>query len=65
MNTHRLLVGKPEGQRPLERPSCRWMDNIKMDLGEIGFEASGWIGLGQDMDKWRSLVSAVMNLRVP
>jgi hypothetical protein len=65
MNTYRLLVGKPEEKRPLGRPSCRWMDNIKMDLSEIGWGGVDWIGLAQDRDKWRALVNAVMNLRVP
>jgi hypothetical protein len=54
-NTYRLLVGKPEGMRPLERPRCRWMDNIKMDLGEIGWSGADWIGLAQDRDKQRAL----------
>jgi hypothetical protein len=58
-------VGKPEGKRPLERPRRRWVDNIKMDLLEIGWGAVGWIGLAQDRDKWRAFVNAVMNLRVP
>jgi hypothetical protein len=59
-------VGKPEGKRPLGTPRHRWVDNIKMDLGEIGWQGgSDWIGLAQDRDKWRALVNAVMNLRVP
>jgi hypothetical protein len=57
---HRVLVGKPEGRRPLGRPRCRWEDNIKTDLREVD-----WIGLAQDRDRWRALVSAVMNVRVP
>jgi hypothetical protein len=60
-----LLVGKPEGKRPLGRPSRRWVDNIKMDLLEIGWGSVDSISLAQDRDKWRALVNAVMNLRVP
>jgi hypothetical protein len=60
-----VLVGKPEGKRPLGRPRRRWVDNIKMDLLEIGWDGVDWIGLAQDRDRWRSLVNAVMNLRVP
>jgi hypothetical protein len=60
-NTYRLLVGK----KPLGRPRRRWVDNIKMDLLEIGWGGVYWIGLAQDRDKWRALVNAVMNLRVP
>ena len=59
-----VLVGKPEGRRPLGRPRCRWVDNIRMDLQEVGCEYMDWIGLAQDRDSWRALVSAVMNLRV-
>ena len=62
---YRVLVGKPEGRRPLGRPRCRWVDNIRMDLQEVGCEYMDWIGLAQDRDRWRTLVSAVMNLRVP
>jgi len=62
---YRDLVGKPEGQRPLGRPRRRWMDNIRMNLEEVGCGYMGWIGLAQDRDRWRTLVSAVMNLRVP
>jgi hypothetical protein len=58
-------VGKPEGKRPLGRPKHRWVDNIKMGLLEIGWGGVDWIGLAQDRDKWRALVNAVMNLRVP
>jgi hypothetical protein len=58
-------VGKPEGKRPLGRPRRRWVDKIKMDLLEIGWGSGDWIGLAQDRDKWRVLVNAVMNLRVP
>ena len=62
---YRVLVGKPEGKRPLGRPRRRWVDNIRMDLQEVGCEYVDWIGLSQDRDRWRALVSAVMNLRVP
>jgi hypothetical protein len=58
-------VGKPEGKRPLGRPRRRLLDNIKMALLEIGWSGVDWIGLGQDWDKWRALVNAVMSLRVP
>jgi hypothetical protein len=61
---YRALVGKPQGRRPLERPRRRWEDNIKMDLREVGWGAD-WIDLAQDRDRWRALVNAVMNLRVP
>ena len=62
---YRVLLGKPEGLRPLGRPRRRWVDNIRMDLQEVGCGYMDWIGLAQDRDKWRTLVSAVMNLRVP
>ena len=62
---YRVLVGKPEGKRPLGRPRRRWVDNIRMDLQEEGGGHVDWIGLAQDRDRWRTLVSAVMNLRVP
>jgi len=62
---YRVLVGKPEGKRQLGRLRRRWVDNIRMDLHEVGFGYMDWIGLTQDRDKWRTLVSAVMNLRVP
>jgi len=62
---YRVLVGKPEGKRPLERPRRRWEDNIRMDLLEVGFGGMDWTDLAQDMDKWRTLVNAVMNLRIP
>jgi hypothetical protein len=62
---YRVLVGKPEGRRPLGRPRRRWEDNIKTDLREAGCACVDWIGLAQDRDRWRALVSAVMNLRVP
>jgi len=61
---YRVLVGKPEGRRPLERPRRGWVDNIRMDLQEMGCGYVDWIGLAQDRDRWRTLVSAVMNLRV-
>ena len=62
---YRVLVGKPEGKKPLGRPRRRWVDNIRMDLQEVGCGCVDWIGLAQDRDRWRTLVSAVMNLRVP
>ena len=62
---YRVLVGKPEGKRPLGRPRRRCVDNIKMDLQEVGCGYVDWIGLAQERDRWRTLVSAVMNLRVP
>ena len=62
---YRVLVGKPEGKRPLGRPRRRWVDNIRMDLQEVGCGYVDWIGLGQDRDRWRTLLSAVMNFRVP
>ena len=62
---HRVLVGKPEGKRPLGKPRHGWVDNIRMDLQEMGFRYMDSIGLAQDRDRWRTLVSAVMNLRVP
>ena len=62
---YRVLVGKPEGKRPLGRPRRRCVDNIRMDLQEVGCGYRDWIGLAQDRDRWRTLVSAVMNLRVP
>jgi hypothetical protein len=60
-----ILVGRPEGRRPLGRPRRRWEDNIKMDLREMGFGDVDWIHLAQDRDRWRALVNMVMNLRVP
>ena len=62
---YRVLVGKAEGRRPLGRPRRRWADNIRMDLQEVGCGYMDWIGLAQDGDRWRTLVSAVMNFRVP
>jgi hypothetical protein len=61
---YKVLVGKPEGKRPLGRPRRRWEDNIRMDLQEVGCGSMDWIGLAQDRDRWRALVNAVMNLRV-
>ena len=61
---HRVLVGKPEGKRPLGRPRRRWEDNIKMDLREVGGDGD-WMELAQDRDRWQALVNTVMNLRVP
>ena len=62
---YRVLVGKPEGKRPLGRPRRRWVVNIRMDLQEVGCGYMDWIGLAQDIDRWRRLVSAAMNLGVP
>jgi len=62
---HRVLVGKPEGKRPLGRPRLRWEDNIKMDLQEVRGACGDWKEMAQDRDRWRALVSTVMNLRVP
>ena len=59
------LLGKPEGRRPLGRPRRRWVDNIRIDLQEVGCGCMEWIGLAQDRDRWRTFVSAVTNLRVP
>jgi hypothetical protein len=59
------LVGNPEGKRPLGRPGRKWVDNIKMDLREIGWYERDWIDLGQDRYQWRTLVNTAMNLRVP
>jgi hypothetical protein len=62
-NAYRLLVGKPEGRRPLGRPRRRWVDNIRMDLGEVGWDNVDWIGLAKDRNRWRALVNLVLNLR--
>jgi hypothetical protein len=64
-NAYRILVGKPEGKRPLGRQRCRWVDNIKIDLREIGCDGTDWIDLAQDMDQWRALLNTVMNLWAP
>jgi hypothetical protein len=64
-NAYRILVRKPEGKRQLGRPRRRWIDNIKMDLLEIGVNVEAWIGLAQDRYRWGALVNSVMNLRVP
>jgi hypothetical protein len=65
-NAYRALVGKPEGKRLLgRRPSCIWVDNIKIDLREIGWDSMAWIHLAQDRDRWRALVNTVMKLCVP
>jgi hypothetical protein len=65
-NAYRLLVGKQEGKRPLGRPRRRWVDNIRMDLGEVGWgDDVDWIGLTKDRIRWRALVNSVLNLRVP
>jgi len=61
---YRVFVGKLEGRRPLGRPRRRWVDNIRMDLQKVGCGCMDWIGLAQDKDRWRTLVSAIMNLRV-
>jgi hypothetical protein len=63
-NAYRLLVGKPEGRRPLGRPRRRWVDNIKMELGEVGWGDVDRIGLAKDRNRWRALVNSVLNLRV-
>jgi hypothetical protein len=62
---HRVLVGKPEGKRPLGRPRHRWQDNIKMNLQEVGGGCGDWMELAQDRDRWQALVSTLKNLRVP
>jgi hypothetical protein len=64
-NAYRILVGKPEGNRPLGRPRRRWVDNIKIDLRVIEWDGVDWIDLAQDRDQWRALLNTVMNLRVP
>jgi hypothetical protein len=64
-NAYRLLVGKPEGKRPLGRPRRKWVDNIRMNLGEVGWGDVDWIDLAQDRNRWRALVNSVLKLRVP
>ena len=64
-SVHRVLVGKPEGKRPLRRPRRRWEDNIKMDIQEVGVGRGNWMELAQDRDRWRALVGTVRDFRVP
>jgi hypothetical protein len=64
-NAYRLLMGKPKGKRPLGRPRRRWVDNIMMDLGEVGWVDVDWIGVAQNRNRWRALVNLVLNLQVP
>jgi hypothetical protein len=64
-SVYRVLVGRPEGKRPLGRPRRRWEDNVKMDFREIRIDVANWIQLAQDRVQWRALVDTVMNLRVP
>jgi hypothetical protein len=64
-NAYRLLVEKPEGKRPLGRPRRWWVDNIRTDLGEVGWGYVDWIGLAKDRNRWRALVNSVLNFRVP
>jgi hypothetical protein len=64
-NAYRILVGKQEGKRSLGRPRRRWVDNIKMDFREIGWDCVHWLDMAQDREQWRALVNAVLNLRVP
>jgi hypothetical protein len=64
-NAYRLLVGKPEGKRPLGRPRRRWVDNIRLVLVKVGWGVVDWIGLAQDRNRWRAVVNSVLNLRVP
>jgi hypothetical protein len=64
-NAHRLLTRKPEGKRPLGRPRRKWVDNIRMDLIEVGWGGANWISLAPDRNRWRALVNSVLNLRVP
>jgi hypothetical protein len=65
MSAYKILVGKPEGRRPLRRSRRRWVNNIRIDFGEIGWDGVDWIDLAQDRDHWRALVNTVMNLPVP
>jgi hypothetical protein len=64
-NAYRILMGKPEEKRPLGRPKHRWVDNNKMDLRKVGWDGVDWIGMAQDRDQWRALVTTVLNLRIP
>jgi hypothetical protein len=64
-NAYRLLVGKPEGKKPLGRSRCRWVDNIRMDLEEVGWSDVDWIDLAKDSNRWRAVENFVLNLRVP
>jgi hypothetical protein len=64
-NAYRLLMGKPEGKRPLGRPRRRWVDHIRMDLGEVEWGDVDWIGLAKDGERWRAFVNSVLNLRIP
>jgi hypothetical protein len=64
-HVYRILVGKPEGKRPLGRSRCRWVDNIKMDLRAVGWHGVDWIDMSQDRNQWRVLVNTVLNFRVP
>jgi hypothetical protein len=64
-NACRILVGRPEGRRSLGRPRRRWVDNIKIDLKEVGWDGMDWIDLAQDRDKWRAIVITLMNLGIP
>jgi hypothetical protein len=64
-SAYRILMGRPEGRRPIGRPRRRWEDNIKMDLQEVGWDGLDWIDMAWDRDRWLALVNAVMNLRVP
>jgi hypothetical protein len=64
-NACRLLVGKPEGRRPLGSPRRRWVDNVRMDLGKVGWGDADWIDLVQDRNRWRALINSVFNFRVP
>jgi hypothetical protein len=64
-NAYRLLVGKPEGKRPLGRPRRRWIDNTRMDLGEVKWDDVVWIGLAQERHSWRALANLILNFRVP
>jgi hypothetical protein len=64
-NAYRILVGKPEGKRPLGRPRRKWVDNIKIDLRSTGWDGMDWIDLAKDRDRWRALVNTVVNFRVP